>query len=330
MTRWSLALATAIALFVVSGCRDVQSILLPHGPGAAQIATLAWVLFGVGTIVLAVVIITLGLAMRGTPRMRSRLAGERAVIIGGVVFPALTLTGLLAYGTSLMRVGGHAAGENSIARIEVIGEQWWWRVAYEAANGEALASANEIRVPVGRAVEFTLKSADVIHSFWVPSLGGKVDMIPGRTTRLRLRADRPGIFRGQCAEYCGGAHALMALEVVAMPQAEFASWLSREAAPGREPATEEERRGKSVLLAAGCGACHAVRGTQASGSIGPDLTHVAGRRTVGLDTLAMSRANLKQFIAEGQRLKPGNAMPQFRFLPPGDLDALAGYLASLR
>jgi cytochrome c oxidase subunit II len=330
MKQWPFRLGTPMACLLLAGCRDVQSVLAPQGPSAAQIANLAWLLFGVGALASAIVIVALWLAMRGSPRMRSRLAAEGAVIAGGIVFPAVTLTGLLAYDAWLMRAGGHARDENDMARIEIVGEQWWWRVGYADVDGGVLASANEIRIPVGREIEFTLKSADVIHSFWVPSLGGKVDMIPGRATRLRVRADRPGIFRGQCAEYCGGPHALMALEVIAMPAADFTSWLLREAAPAEQPATDAERRGKAILLAAGCGACHAVRGTGANGSIGPDLTHVGARRSVGVDTLPMTPANLKRFIVDGQHIKPGNAMPQFRFVSPDDLDALAAYLMSLR
>ena len=191
-----------------------------------QIAQLAWLLFAVGTAVLLVVIIALCLAMRGPAEIRSRMARDGTVMAAGIAFPATVLTGLLG----LWRVADSTRAfrrPNSadITRIEVIGEQWWWRIAYSHAGGRRIASANEIRIPIGREVEFTLKSADVIHSFWIPNLGGKVDMVPGRTTRLRLRADRQGVFRGQCAEYCGGAHALMAISVIAMPATEFETWL---------------------------------------------------------------------------------------------------------
>jgi cytochrome c oxidase subunit 2 len=203
-------------------------------------------------------------------------------------------------------------------------------VSYAGADGRSVASANEIRIPAGRAVDFTLRSADVIHSFWVPSLGGKVDMIPGRTTHLRLGADRPGVFRGQCAEYCGGPHALMALEVVAMPAPEFDAWLAAQARPAAEPATDEARRGRALFRAAGCGGCHAIRGTEAEGTLGPDLTHLGGRRSVGVDTLPMNPANLAQFIADGQHIKPGNRMPPFRIFTAEELNALATYLVGLK
>ncbi len=315
---------------LLTGCEGVQSVLLPQGPGAVQIARLAWLLFAVGALVLAIVVMPVWLAMRGSPWIRTRLAGHGSVVAGGIVLPAVTLTGLLGYGLWLMQAGVRMHDADQITRIEVVGEQWWWRIAYTGPDGRQFAAANEIRIPVGRAIEFTLKSADVIHSFWVPSLGGKVDMIPGRTTRLRLMADRPGIFRGQCAEYCGGPHALMAIEVIATATAEFESWLAREAAPAAEPASEAERQGRSVFLAAGCGACHAIRGTAASGTVGPDLTHVGARRSVGVDTLPMTQANLARFVVDGQHVKPGNTMPQFRILSGADRDVLAAYLLSLR
>jgi len=312
----------------LAGCgTDVQSVMAPGGPQAGQIAALAWLLFGFAAVVLVIVLAALWLATRGSPRLRAALARERSIIALGLVFPAVTLTLLLGYGVWLMRT--HADHDDrDVMRIEITAEQWWWRVAY--AGAAPIASANEITIPVGRPVEFILKAADVIHSFWVPSLGGKVDMIPGRTTRLRLTAERAGIYRGQCAEYCGGPHALMAFEVVALPSAEYEAWLAREAAPATVPATDAGRNGQTLFVAAGCGTCHAIRGTAAGGTIGPDLTHIGSRRSVGIDTTKLTHANLVRFIAEGQHVKPGNRMPEFRIFRPDELDALATYLLSLR
>jgi cytochrome c oxidase subunit II len=330
MKGCSIRRAVVIASILLPGCRDAQSVLVPQGPQAMQIAQLAWLLFAVGAVVLLVVVIAVYLAMRGSAAVRSRMAGEGAVIVAGIAFPAAVLTGLLGYGVWLTRASIPTPEEHHLARIEVTGEQWWWRIAYSDAAGKRIASANEIRIPVGRAVELTLKSADVIHSFWIPALGGKVDMIPGRTTRLRLQADRAGIFRGQCAEYCGGAHALMAIEMLAMPQQEFEASLQSEAAPAAEPTTDAGRRGKALFLAAGCGACHAVRGTEAAGTIGPDLTRLGARRSVGAGTLPMTPANLARFVLDGQHVKPGNNMPPFRIFSAVELDALAAYLSGLR
>jgi cytochrome c oxidase subunit 2 len=320
--------APALVL-LLCGCRGVQSALDPQGPRAADIAALGWVLFFMGAIVLLVVVAATWFAMRSPASVRAVLSSERAVYLGGIVFPAVVLTALLAYGLSLMRAGMLEASESEPLRISVIGEQWWWRVEYLGA-GARIAAANEIRIPAGQAVEFSLGASDVIHSFWIPSLGGKVDMIPGRTTSLRLSADRPGMYRGQCAEYCGGPHALMALPVQAMPEAEYAEWLRRQAAPAAEPASNEAKAGKALFIASGCGACHSVRGTEATGSIGPDLTHIGSRPSVGVDTLPLTQINLARFIAEGQHIKPGNRMPPFRIFSETELAPLSAYLVGLR
>lgn len=328
MRRAGLLLAT-LASPVLSACVERQSTLAPHGPEAERVALLAMVVFIGATMVMAVVLAALWLALRGSDGQRAALAGERAIRLGGIVFPVLTLTVLLGYGLWLMRESLAVEAAPSL-RIEVTGEQWWWRLGYRDRQGRAFAEANEIRIPVGAEVELELRSADVIHSFWVPSLGGKLDMIPGRVNRLRLKADRPGVYRGQCAEYCGGPHALMALEVVALPQAEFDAWLAAGQAPTASPAGEAERRGAELFLAAGCGGCHAVRGSAAEGTIGPDLSRVGGRRFLAAATIPTSRESLARFVADPQALKPGNPMPPFRIFTPAELDALAAYLASLR
>ena len=328
MKRALVLCVLPLAALALAGCgTDIQSVMAPRGTQAGQIASLAWLLFGLGTLVLGIVVAAAWLAIRGTARMRAMLAQERTIIALGILFPVATLTLLLIYDGWLMRAHLHA-DERDI-RIEVTGEQWWWRVAY-AAPGAPVAGANEVRIPVGRPVSFTLKAADVIHSFWVPSLAGKVDMIPGRDTRLRLTAERPGIYRGQCAEYCGGPHALMAFHLVAMPAHDYDDWLAREAAPAPPPSSDAERRGQALFAASGCGSCHAVRGTAATGTVGPDLTHLGSRRSVGIDTLLLTQANLVRFIADGQHVKPGNRMPPFRIFTGAEQEALAAYLLSLR
>lgn len=309
---------------------SAQSALAPMGPDAARIADLAAVLVVGGMVVMTLVVVALWLAMRGSPTLRRRLAASRFVAIAGIALPVATLSALLAYGLWVMRVVIGPADASAAMQVEVVGEQWWWRVTYRGAEGRRVASANEIRIPVGREVLFVLTSADVIHSFWAPNLGGKVDMIPGRTTGLRLRADQAGVYRGQCAEYCGGAHALMALEIVALPEPEFDAWLAAEAREARAPSEDAEWQGQHLFLAGGCGACHAVRGTAAVGTVGPDLTHVGSRRFIAAATLPATKENIARFIVDGQHLKPGNGMPPFRIFAPAELDALAAYVASLR
>ena len=255
--RLSLVLpATALA-----ACNESHSVLAPHGPVAGQIATLTWVLLGIVAAVMAVVLAATSLAVLGPAGIRARLAQVKTIIIGGLVFPAVVLTGLLVYGSWLMRVAAHEP-DRALA-IEVRGEQWWWRVRHQLGDGLTIETANEIRIPVGRPVMLTLTSADVIHSIWIPSLAGKMDMIPGRITRLWLRADRPGIYRGACAEYCGGPHAVMALHAVALPPQDFDRWLEARRQPAI-PDGEAARRGRRLFEASGCGGCHAVAGTGAA------------------------------------------------------------------
>jgi cytochrome c oxidase subunit 2 len=329
--KFSTPLIACPALLLVAGCRTGESVLEAHGSQAADIAQLSWILFVGGAAILLLVVAAAWLAIRGPANTRKALAAPRTVVIGGIAFPAGVLIALLLTNIGLMNSLARApADQPDIVRIAVTGEQWWWRVSYREPGGAAVAGANEIRIPVGRDVVFTLRSADVIHSFWVPSLAGKVDMIPGRDTRLRVHATRPGVFRGPCAEYCGGAHALMALQVIAMPSDTFDAWLARESGPAAQPATELERRGQSLFVASGCGACHAVRGTSASGLIGPDLTRIGSRRTIAAGTLPLDHDNLVRFVTAGQKVKPGNTMPEYRIFSDDQRNALAAYLLSLK
>ena len=299
---------------VVRLLEGIQSALNPQGADAAAIAEISWVLFAAAAIIFVGVMALAGYAVFARRESASRLSTRLLVVGGGIVFPALTLFALLIY--SLARAGTlHPVEENAL-RIEVIGEQWWWRVRYPQFE-----TANEIRVPVGRPVELVLRSADVIHSFWVPVLAGKLDMIPGRTTRLRVKAERPGEFRGQCAEYCGGPHAFMALFVVAQEPGEFEQW----AAAQRAPAAQSH-----PLFLEHCSTCHAVRGTPAAGVLGPDLTHVGSRLTIGAGLLPANAGAFAGWIASNQHLKPGNLMPAFRYFSGEELRELASYLESLK
>lgn len=296
------------------------------GPFAAPLVTLSWVLFAVGVAVFAVVLVVLGLAVFGPRRWRQRLGRERLVWIGGFAFPVVVLSALLVYGLALTgRLSDDPAPDEM--RVRVTGEMWWWRVAYlDAAGREILQDANEVHIPTGQPVVFELLSADVIHSFWVPQLGGKKDMIPGRRNILRLQADRPGVYGGQCAEYCGGPHALMGLVVVAHDPAEFEAWRARQ----MQPAPAASGRGAEVFTASGCGACHTIRGTAANGLAGPDLTHVGSRRTLGAGVLPNNQGTLAGWVSDSQAIKPGNRMPAYPVLRGEDLRALAAYLESLK
>jgi cytochrome c oxidase subunit 2 len=305
-----------------------QSALDPAGPNAAAIARLSWIMFGGGVLVLALVMALTALALR-RGRSRRIIATQAAVIAGGIALPVVVLTALLVYGLVLARDIVAQPGPGALS-VHVVGEQFWWRVHYEAANGERIETANEIHIPVGRPVQFTLTTADVIHSFWIPKLGGKLDMIPGQTNRLVLQADRAGVYRGQCTEYCGAAHALMAFDVVAQPVEEFDAWLAGQGRPAQAPADPVLRRGSELFLAAGCGACHALRGTPATGRIGPDLTHVGSRRSIAAGSYSTNKGTLAGWIASSQHLKPNNRMPSFAIFSGEELRAVAGYLESLK
>jgi cytochrome c oxidase subunit 2 len=215
-------------------------------------------------------------------------------------------------------------------RIEVIGKQWWWEVRYEQpGGGEHIVLANEIRIPVDRPVELVLSSADVIHSFWAPSLAGKVDMIPGRTTRLRIQTSEAGTYRAQCAEYCGGQHALMSLVVVATNPNEFATWLERQRQPAPVPTQEFLKAGYDAFFKGNCQTCHTIRGTSARGTEGPDLTHVGGRRSLGAGVLDNHIGTMAGWIAGAQDIKPGSKMPSEPVFTGVELRALSAWLGSL-
>src|SRR5688572_18383517 len=292
----------------------MQSVLAPHGPEAAAVATLGWSLFAGGALICLAVAALVVLATRGGGATRRIIASERFIVWSGVLLPVVVLAGLLSWG--LVLAGGRIAPPSPGAlQIEVLGEQWWWRVRYGTGTDQAFETANELRIPVGRDVALRLVSRDVIHSFWVPSLAGKVDMIPGVTNRLRLSASEAGVFRGQCAEYCGGPHALMSFHVVALEPEEFEAWRAAQRRPVEAPATD----GQTVFFSTGCHGCHTVRGTNAAGTIGPDLTHVAGRLSLGAATLPTASANFGRWVRENQHLKPGNRMPSFGFLQAGDV-----------
>jgi cytochrome c oxidase subunit 2 len=258
------------------------------------------------------------------------LRGAKFLILGGgVIAPTIVLIGLLAYGLAILSDLLAPAPEGSL-KVAVSGEQWWWRVRYPLPGGGTVELANEIRLPVGERVEFQLESPDVIHSFWIPSLGGKIDMIPGRKTRLTLEPTRTGVFRGACAEYCGTSHAFMHFSVVVLEKDDFARWLAHQAEPAQEGTAPLAARGQELFLANGCGACHTVRGSLAEGVVGPDLTHVGGRLSLGAGILPNSPPAFQRWIAETQKVKPEVHMPAFGMLPAEELQALAAYLDGLQ
>jgi cytochrome c oxidase subunit 2 len=308
---------------------NVQSVLAPVGAEAERTLFLTWILLAGGLVILLGVCVLIAIALFGRPEWRNWLSSDRTVIGGGLVFPVAVLSVLLLY-EAVSRIGPATADAGDPLRIAVVGEQWWWRLTYTLEAGRSFETANELHIPVGRPVQLELSTADVIHSFWLPPLSGKLDMIPGRTTLLTLIATAPGVTRGQCAEYCGGAHALMSFYAVATSPDEYDAWLQREAAPASPPANESDELGLRLFLSSGCAACHTIRGTGATGTIGPDLTHVGGRISLAAATLMNDQTAFALWITDNQHVKPENRMPEFRIFSETELAALSGYLAGLR
>jgi cytochrome c oxidase subunit 2 len=301
----------------------MSSTLDPAGTGAVEVARLFWVMTGSAVVIWLALTVLLIHAARTRTSAWSDAAAVWLISIGGAGVPTSALALLLFSGMPMLSRQLAAAPPDAL-RVHVVGEQWWWRISYELDDGRRIEVANELRLPRGRSAALTLGSADVIHSFWVPSLAGKIDMIPGRTTRLTLEPEAGGTFRGACAEYCGASHAHMAFVVVVMEPADFAAWLDGQAQPAM-PAD-----GGQTFTAVGCGACHTVRGTEARGTIGPDLTHVGSRLSLAAGTLSNSPAELERWIANPQHIKPAALMPPFGMLPPDDVRRLAAYLQTLR
>ncbi len=320
----------AIVPFIVTGCTGVQSSLETHSPQAARIADLWWLMFGLGTLVFIAVMIALGVGL-----MRARREGDtedvaptrsrRLVLVGGVAVPMVIVVLLVVYSVSV----GAMLRENRPAdavTIDVTGHQFWWEIRYPGTN---VVTANELHIPAGEPIRVRLTTADVIHSFWVPNLHGKIDMLPGRVNEIWFSADSAGVFRGQCAEFCGVQHTFMAFEVVAHPRADYEAWLQQQQHPAPPPATVGIRRGEQLVQGSACVYCHRIDGTNASGRLGPDLTHFASRRRIAAGILPNTRGNLAAWLVDPQSIKPGNKMPPTNLSGP-DLQAMLDYLYTLR
>jgi cytochrome c oxidase subunit 2 len=317
---------------------QIQSALAPAGPPARSIETLWWISFWISVAVFALVIGTL---LYGAFRRRGatdfapivHLGPERGtatVVATAVVVTLLILIVWLVFSVSTGRALTSIPAEKPLT-IQVTGLQWWWEVVYPDTSlpNQRVVTANEIHVPVGRTVLLELTASDVIHSFWAPNLNGKRDLIPGHVTTTWFRVDSAGIYRGQCAEFCGYQHANMSFLVIAEPEAQFAAWLEQQRRLAATPTDSITMRGLQVFMQEPCALCHSIEGTPARGQNGPDLTHFASRHTIAAGTLPNTRANLAGWVLDPQRIKPGNKMPG-NVMDSGDLQALLDYLQSLR
>ena len=284
-----------------------------------------WISVGVMAIVLGFLVLAVVKAKRAEAVADHRARwGEPFIVVAGVIIPAVILTAVFALSLRDMAALAQPDEPTSMT-VEVVGHDWWWEALYD---GGRIVTANEIHIPVGQPVRIELTTDDVLHSFWVPQLQAKTDTVPGRTNYTWLEADRPGRYRGQCAEFCGLQHAKMAFFVVAQSQDDFDAWLENESRPAQEPTDESARTGRDIFLSSTCSGCHAIEGTAATSDVGPDLTHLAGRDTIASGVLDNNRSNLEQFIVDPQSLKPGVSMPPTE-LTSEDLQALVDYLEQL-
>jgi cytochrome c oxidase subunit 2 len=312
----------------------------PAGPAARGIAHLGWfvlLLFVAVTVVVWILIVLLVLRRRGSLAEHAPVAasseGQSWILVGGFAIPAAILA--LVFVLTLQTLGAypmeHAAGTPSVPLIRVTGHRWWFDAQYLFGDTDLSVSApTEIHIPTGRNIDLELVSADVIHSFWVPKLHGKVDLVPGLTNHIRIRADAPGVYEGECAEFCGMQHANMRVRVIAETPADFARWVEHQRAPAAEPTDPMAREGMKVFDQAACPLCHTVRGTAALGSVGPDLTHVASRDRIAGGMLDNNTANLSAWIVHAQALKPGAQMPDLAQFSGLESREIVAYLQSLK
>jgi cytochrome c oxidase subunit 2 len=302
------------------------------GPLAARIDHLWWVLVAITSAVFIAVVVALVFAVRSGREGRGRTIPSTSIVRNISIAVAITVVVLFGVLIASASTGRAITGyhSNDPVAIEVTGHQWWWEVQYVTnPPSDRVTTANEIHIPTNRAIHIELRSDDVIHSFWVPNLQGKIDLIPGRTNNIWLQADRPGTYYGPCAEFCGTQHAHMALVVVAEPTADFDKWFSAQHASAPPPSTDETMRGLAVVEQGPCGLCHTIRGTSAGASSAPDLTHIASRLTLAAGTLPNNRDNLTRWLAHTQQIKPGSKMPNSG-LSSEELPAVVEYLETLR
>ena len=320
-------------VLVLTGCNEQQDALAPRSHASSDIASLFWWMMGIAWGGLALVVLLMAFAYRkahrrpGHGEKEGEQLGFRVVIGAGIVVPIALIATLFVIGDIFVIQTTQAPAKDATRlTVVVTGHQWWWEVRYP---GTGAVTANEIHIPVRTPVRVEVKTADVIHSFWVPRLNRTIDAIPGRRNAIELYADAVGRYRGQCDEFCGLQHAHMSFYVYADPPAAFRRWLAAQSKPARAPAGGLAARGKQLFLSSSCANCHAIRGTSASGYVGPDLTHLATRSTIASLTMPNTRGDLARWIVDSQAVKPGNQMPDMQ-LPAGKVKALVAYLEGLR
>lgn len=335
MTFVRPVIAFSTASWSVQALAFPYNIFDPAGGQAAWLSVLGWVLVGIMsfTIVVMTVLVVWG-ALRRRGSFEDHLpidvdGGKQWILIGGVAIPVIVLTGLFITTIVGLNVYPGDKAEAPALEIQVTAHQWWWEVDYLYDDlPRRFSTANEIHIPVGQPVRVKLISSDVIHSFWVPRLHGKMDTIPGHLNGITLKADEAGVYRGECAEYCGVQHAQMRMRVIAQPAKEFQSWVQRQREPAITPTDPLLVKGREAFEGYACAMCHRIRGTKARGTVAPDLTHFGSRQTIA-GVMPNTRARLQAWIVNAQSFKPGARMPTLEQFDGETLNALAAYLESL-
>jgi cytochrome c oxidase subunit 2 len=329
-------LGMMLPAFALSGCSGWQSALDPQGPQSKHLADLIWTFTVLSAVIwLAVMLVLLGGILRRPPDQPDPLtlreaAERRSVMMVGAATAATLLTVIVLTALSYVSQRQLYAKVPPAVTIKVTGHQWWWDVRYESDSpDQGVTTANEIYIPAGLPIKVKLAASDVIHSFWIPSLMGKQDLIPGQDNELHFTADRPGIYRGQCAEFCGWQHAHMGIMAVVLPRDEFNAWRAAQTAPAATPTDAARRKGAEIFQSKACVMCHTVRGTSAGSRVGPDLTHFGSRKSIASATLPMSRGNIAAWVVDPQGIKPGTNMPNVS-LAADEIDPLVSYLEGLR
>src|SRR5579871_5076157 len=336
MRCWKLV--PSVAFLLLAGCANRESMMAPAGPASENLANLGWfvfLLFSVVAVIMWILLAWVAMRRRGSFAEHAPVdigGGQPWILIGGFAIPFVILAAVFVVGLDAMAEfpleGPH---ETVPADIRVTGHRWWWQVNYiKGQLDQQVTTANEIHIPVGRPVDIDLTSDDVIHSFFVPRIHGKVDLVPGQTNRIRIQADQPGVYRGQCAEYCGAQHAHMILLVVADLPAQYDAWMARQIAPAEEAATDQQQRGEQLFMSKACVLCHTIRGTMAAATLGPDLTHIASRRGIASNMLPNTAANLEAWVTHAQSLKPQAVMPDVNEFTGQQARDLVAYLQQLR
>jgi cytochrome c oxidase subunit II len=312
-----------MGLFNAGFLNNIQSAFHPVSSASRDIKDLTWYLIIMCTVVFIATMLLLitGLKKKGSAQ------GNSFILWSGLYIPAIILLGTLFYSLKSSLSIRQMNQQEDVLLIRFTGHQFWWEVHYPEFN---ITDANEIYVPVGKTIRLELKSQDVIHSFWIPNVHGKMDMLPEMKTYLTFQVDKPGKYRGQCAEFCGPQHALMAYWLVALPVEEFEQWVAQRQKSNLTTLSATQEQGKEIYFRESCHTCHAIKGTSFAGRSGPDLTHLASRLTLAAGSLPNNRENLGQWILHSQKIKPVNRMPEYPYLTKDDLEVLLDYLMTLK